>query len=142
MNNSFYNFTLFSIGESKNSVQTTDFRPLLVLVMKASLNEANHTLLNKILSAIQLAPEKDVFLLAVEAEERIDFHAYACRAVLSFDVPLRQAGIHYPMQAYHLLDYNERQFLQVDDLAKIAAERDLKAKLWEALKLMKGRWEA
>ncbi|MEM9884749.1 MAG: hypothetical protein AAF849_02585 [Bacteroidota bacterium] len=139
MENWFYNFTLFALGETKKQPPFIGARPLLVLVAAKTFDEEAQTLLGKMLTAIQLEMDKDIFLLQIRNDEAIHFHSYPCLGVLSFGIPLNQLGIHYRMQSYQLLDYDGRQFLKVDALSKIAKDRNLKTALWNELKKLGSR---
>lgn len=138
LDNKFLDFKLFVLPETESSAETDKTYAIAILVNAEEYDESNQEFLKKIISAMKLDFEKEVYLSALKQGECINFHAIPSKTLISFDISIKQAGIHYPLKKYQLLQYNKEQFLLADSLTKIAADRNLKGMLWNVLKNLVG----
>lgn len=138
LDNKFLDFKLFVLPETEKSVETNEIHALFILVRQEDYDESNRELLKKIIGAMKLDFEKEVFVKVIEEGERINYNTIRSKALISFEVPMKHAGIHYPLKKYQLLEYNEGQFLLADSLNAIATDRNLKGMLWNVLKNLVG----
>ena len=134
LDNKFLDFKLFVLPETEKTAEDYKTYTLFILVYKKDYDEAARELLKKIIGAMKLDFEQEVLVKELEDGVRIDYNGIQTKTLVSFDVSMKKAGIHYPLQKYELLEYNNGQFLLVDSLSKIAADKNLKGMLWNVLK--------
>jgi len=132
--NRFFDFTLFDIPKNKINTNQAKNSSFVVIVERKKYEEENRIFLQKVMSAINLDLAKDIQVILFDKASAIDFSALAYTNLISFGVPLKQLGIHYNIQKYQLLQYNDKRFIVTDDLTKLAADKNLKAALWQNLK--------
>jgi len=138
LDNKFLDFKLFVLPETEKLAKENEVYRLFIVVDKEDYDEFTQELLEKIIGAMKLDFEEEVFVKIVEEGERINYNTIQSKALISFEVPMKQTGIHYPLKKYQLLQYNNGQFLLVDSLTKIATDRNLKGMLWNVLKNLLG----
>jgi len=134
LDNKFLDFKLFVLPKTENLGKTDKTYSLFILVRPEEYNESSQEFLKKIIGAMKLDFEQEVFVLKLQEGENANFHAINCKILLSFDVLMKPIGVHYPLKKYHFLKYNDCQFLLADSLPKIAEDKNLKGALWNVLK--------
>ncbi|MEL6719625.1 MAG: hypothetical protein AAFO82_22720 [Bacteroidota bacterium] len=134
LDNKFLDFKLFVLPETENLEETDKTYAIAILVSADEYDESHQELLKKIIGAMKLDFEKEVSVYQLAENESVNFNAIHCKTLLSFNIPMKQAGVHYRIPKYQLLQYNEDQFLLADSLPKIAADKNLKGALWNVLK--------
>lgn len=134
LDNRFFNFPLFVLPDRKKGAVIDKFRPILILVQEEDYQNDSKELLANILNAINISIDEQVYLLTIADDTRYNWLDYPTQLILSFGVPFKNIGIHYTVPPYRLLAYQDRQFLYVHDLTKIAAEKKWKAALWGEIK--------
>ncbi|MEN0045817.1 MAG: hypothetical protein AAF806_02025 [Bacteroidota bacterium] len=134
LDNKFLDFKLFVLPETESLAEIDKNYTIAILVNTDEYDESNQELLKKIIGAMKLNFEQEVFVYKLEEYENIDFNSINCKTLLSFDVSMKRAGVHYRMPKYQLLHYNNAQFLLADSLPKIAVDKNLKGALWNVLK--------
>ncbi|MEM0992611.1 MAG: hypothetical protein AAGI49_06215 [Bacteroidota bacterium] len=105
-----------------------------MLATPDDFDEDNQVLLQNILKAVQIDLTTQAHLLLDTDKNTTHWSAYPVQLMLSFGVPLKNIGLNYTIPPYQLFTYQQQSFLCVDKLSKIAAQKPLKAALWNALK--------
>ena len=96
--------------------------------------------LSKILAAVKLDLTED--LLVLEGDSSTNFSFFELQSeqqtdkVIIFGYAPKTLGIHLLMNKYEVSTINDCQFLFADDLEQISNDKQLKGKLWGALKKM------
>lgn len=115
-------------------------KQVLVVLPAAENLEAHKTLLSKILSAVQLDFEQDVFSVEVLAGEAFSLSqavaAKLPRRVLVFGFEPEQVGFSLQINFYQSFDWAGVEYLFSENLDLLENDRERKGKLWAALKAM------
>jgi len=134
---------LFVVPETSNSQlpgSGKNLKQLLVLYKKEEKPELLKELLSKILKAAQFDIEQDVRLVELSSDELFSFTALQSKEVnkqvIILGLTPSQLGLHFTFEKYIPLHHINCDFLVADSLAMINENRQLKAQLWNALKVL------
>lgn len=146
MNNLFFDFPLFPAsdelpapefcsGENQKNI-------LIILKWESAIDELK-PFLSKVLTAVKLDIEKDVFIINKTPENNIGFNAllkeYTFRHIIIFGILPHELGLHFKLSTYEALSHRDQVYLLADALVDIYAERQSGGKekagaLWNSLK--------
>lgn len=118
------------VGEGKKEI--------LILIPESEATQTNLDLLSKILKAIKVDLEKDVFVLKIKPTDRLNVQTIGrdskFNQIFIFAENAHQLGFNITEKKYQELAWNGYRILLSDGLEKINSQDALKRALWAVLK--------
>ncbi len=145
MPDSFFDFPVYDLPKPSESLPRKALDAsvtTLVLVEKEVIDDAQLTLLNKILGAVKLDMQQQVALIQLTPNEIFKFSQLRTftniKYLLLFGCPWSQISIQASFPDYQVINFRSKQLLRVDSLDKINDKAFLPQKkaLWASLQNM------
>ncbi len=139
-----FNLKIFSIPEGPPEILAGEGRKgaLVVLPLADWATETHRLLIAKILQAVHLDPEKDVYVVGLRTGERISLQHWrqqdALRQVLAFGCRPAAIGLQIEASLYRPVELNDTQYLFAAPLAELSRDVNHKKALWAAMRQMFG----
>lgn len=135
--------TIFAIpGEvSENLIITGNGRRGVLCVTTAEgFGESQKTLLFRMITAVGLDPEEDVWIVQTDKNRAINpsLLSLSYRYVIIFGLPPSAVSLNINHQMYKVCVLDQSKALFCDPLAVLESSQDKKKLLWESLQLMFG----
>ena len=139
----FSNHQLFVVPETTDGQlpgSGKNLKQLLVLYRKEEESESLKELLGKILSAAKFDIGQDVRLVELSSDELFSFTTLQSeepnKYVIILGLTPKQLGLHFTFEKYTPFHHIDCDFLVADSLSAISENRELKARLWNAMKTL------
>ncbi len=135
-------FEIFPVLETSELLklgQGSNHKKLLVVLQKLEEQKRSDAmvLLTKIMKAVNIDLEKDLFLLELSPRAGFNFkelhNALDFQCMISFGLSPNVAGLNFQTRNYEIKTFSTWKFLFVDDLPKIGGDQKLKGALWTNL---------
>lgn len=139
-----FDLKIFSIPESTpEPLVGSGQKGTLVVVPLADWDiDAHRSLITKILQAVHLDPEKDVYVVGLRTGERISLQAWrqqgVLRQVLAFGCRPDEIGLQIEASLYRPVELNGTHYLFAAPLAELSRDVPHKKALWAAMQQMFG----
>jgi hypothetical protein len=148
LKSNFFDFKIFAVPEPlkiKNITEGDGNEGVLVLCQPPETAPDERDFLKRILQAVQLELDRDVFLVHITPDSRVSLSAIRRQAgikkVLSFGIGPDRLGLRFNTDLYRPLHHQDLTYLFADDIQTIHEERQRGEKrrataLWRALQEM------
>lgn len=139
-----FDLKIFSIPEGMpEPVAGAGAKGVLVVVHSAEWDHAtNQELITKILRAVHLDPEKDVYVVGLRTGERLSLQAWrqqgTLHRVLAFGCRPAEIGLQIEAPLYRPVELNGTHYLFAAPLAELSRDVNHKKALWTAMRHMFG----
>ncbi len=113
-------------------------KKFLILMPSEDQEESNLTLLQNILSAINLEFPKDIKVGYLESDQTYQLLSFLQKhqpsTILTFGLPPKHLSLNITSRPYDIIQIHDCQWIFADSLTQISKDKLLKKRLWEALK--------
>jgi hypothetical protein len=139
----FLNFEIYpelKSADNLNFIYENNSKNTLIVLKDA--NSKNLEFLSKILSAIKYDITKDILLLEIADNQRVNFSELKksiptnIENIVLFGIKPEQLHLQFRLPNYYKLPINKLHFLAVEDLEMISKNNTKKKELWAALQAM------
>lgn len=131
---------MFNIGDSSTLNLAGENRKSLLIVLeeREAQNVELKAFLSKILAAIKYDIDKDVVIISLDDDSKASlssmYQKTNANTVITFGFKASDLGFFANIRNYVFTEIDAISFLFCDNLTNIAAQNNLKAALWDALK--------
>ena len=141
----FFDFQIFPQIDSEkllNSASGSNQKNLLLVLKKLSPDKRLELLelLSKILKAVHYDLEKDALLIELTEKDAFSFVRFQTKTMIEkmivFGIEPKNCGLNLSIKLYQEKHFQNWSFLFANDLQEIALDKNKKALLWNALKIM------
>lgn len=148
MKSNFFDFKIFAVPEpadTREKMEGDGNEGVLVLYQPSEAASDELGFLKRILQAVRLELERDVFLVHITPDQRVSLSGMrrgsGIRKVIAFGIDPARLGIRFNADLYQPVRHQDLVYLFADDIQRIHAERQQGEKrraaaLWRALQEM------